>query len=144
MAIIDSKLAAEESRRAREYAERNDTPTAVHSQDWQQPPPAYEEASGSSQRAPQNRNGAQGVVNHAVGEMEDSEQSEESTPLLSRHRRQNLKKRLRVRHKIKKGLLFISISLLLACIALLLLDIVGLLDSDDIVSTMTSIVDNGP
>lgn len=139
MAIIDSKLAEETFRQAREYAQRNDTATAgVASQDWQQPPPAYEEASGSSQNAPQSRNASDGVVDaNATGEVEEadqSEQSDENTPLLSRRRRQFLKKSQRARRKIKKGLLFISISLLLACIALLLFDITGLLDKDDFVS----------
>jgi hypothetical protein len=142
MAIIDSKIAEEAQRQAREYAQRNDT---AASQDWQQPPPAYEEAtvataSSSSQAAQssvcalstEEQQQQSPLSRPRYRDPNESISSDESMPLLTRRQEQRLRKKLKFKSRVKKGLRYIIATLLLACIALLFLDLTGLLDPDGV------------
>lgn len=160
MAIIDRKLDDDAARAAMEYAARNDT--AVN-QDWQQPPPAYEELRGSTSggshhphsvhhgrnerdgrregefgsgeegRARRGEEGRARTSSSQDHSVQDTEvESDENTPLLSRRQRLFLHKKREARRKIKRGIRFTAASLLLACVALMLLKAAGLLEKDDV------------
>jgi hypothetical protein len=138
MAIIDSKIAEEAQRQAREYAQRNDTAGA--SQDWQVPPPAYEEAStatsSTSQPLASSTDVAQGSEEQPSrsrqrGGDAESMSSDETLPLLTRRQEMRLRKKLHRRSKLKKVLRFIIMTLCMAAIILLVLKFFGSVGDDN-------------